>query len=373
MMKQRSTPKDEEKNGIYMLPMTDADVQTPKKTDKKADDDNNGKSKTRSLVQKGHVLLDVVENFIATVVMVVMFIGFFIYMHRRGHKIVEKEAGPGYDKIPVEKLPDIITNVAHDAFGQFNNSTMDEMINVYNEEVDEHSKYVQDYVKKTTKNYTLQVAENLDYAAHGLKSYVEGPTDPPTPQPTPAPTNPPTPQPTAAPKTNPPTPQPTNPSWQQLVEADIKSLHENLKRSRAEYGMVPYDEFKAYVTKVKAESLEPWEKQVLEDLKDSNLREKAARVKEYKTSRKMYEDVPLDEFKIFVNASLRDMAEKAAANLEPWQKQVLEDLKVENLKWKAANNPKKFWSTRWEYKKVDMFVFLRFIKMAVEDPNKVAL
>lgn len=143
-----------------------------------AGEDANGKDKKmptqcQIYMNKLSIFLDKVENALAVVVMMIMISGVMIYVHRRAERADRAAVVNSLVNMTAGELAVQAHTLASEAVGAFQNASLDEMIDGYTSEINEHVGYVQEYIDSQTKDLKLATAEKLAKLASDLRQTVD--------------------------------------------------------------------------------------------------------------------------------------------------------------------------------------------------------
>ena len=178
--------KDEEKGSLIPSATTVVDTTSSSPAGGPAADirssaaggaDANGKDKKmptqcQIYMTKASLFMDKLENAIAVVAMMIMVSGFLIYVHRRAEQADRETVVKALANMTAGDLMAHAQTLASEAVSKLQNASLDDMIDGYTSEINEHVGYVQQYVDSQTTDLKLATAEKLGKLAEDLRKTV---------------------------------------------------------------------------------------------------------------------------------------------------------------------------------------------------------
>lgn len=142
------------------------------------EEDANGKNKKmptgcQLVMKKLSFFLDQVENVFAIIALIVMVSGFLIYVHRRSEHADRDAVVKALSNMTAGDMVAHAQTLASEAVTNLQNATLDELVDTYTSEINEHVGYIQDLIDSKAKGVTLATAEKLAKLANDLKATVE--------------------------------------------------------------------------------------------------------------------------------------------------------------------------------------------------------
>ena len=142
-----------------------------------SDEDANGKNKKmptkcQLFIKKLSLFLDQVENVFAVIAMIIMVSGFLIYVHRRAERADPNTVAKAMANMTAGNMMSHAQTFASEAVGSLQNASLDELVDTYTAEINEHVGYIQELIDQKAKGITLATAEKLAKLSNDLKATV---------------------------------------------------------------------------------------------------------------------------------------------------------------------------------------------------------